>query len=90
MDKTKPSDYLRGRGQGFNSYSAGSATYGGGRSAPNVGAVRNNTGYAIRDNKAKGMKAALLRRIKAQQAGKFASSAAQTPPRNLFAGPGGY
>jgi len=83
-------DYLQGRGQSFNSFAAGNKNYGSGRSAPNVGPVRDMSGYRERDNKAKGMRAALLRRMQAQQKGNFASSAAQTPQRNLFAGPGGF
>ena len=72
-------------------YGAGKAIYGGGRTAPNSGPVsaKGNLGYAERDNKAVGMRAALLRRIKANQSGKNFSSAAMTPPKNLFAGPGG-
>lgn len=90
MDRTPSKDYSAGRGQSFTSYAAGGKIYGGGRNAPNVGPVRNMQGYAERDNKAKGMRAALLRRMKANKTGNFASSAAQTPPRNLFSGPGGY
>lgn len=74
--------------QSFQPYAAGKKTYGGGRSAPNVG-PSDKLGYAERDNKASGMRNALLRRMKAQQKGKMFSSAAMTPPRNLFAGPGG-
>lgn len=82
--------YLQGRGQSTNAYGTGSKVYGGGRSAPNVGPVRNMSGYRERDAKAKGMREALLRRMKARQQGNFASSAAQTPQRNLFSGPGGF
>lgn len=78
-------------GMQMQKYGVGSATYGGGRKSPNLGPVSaaGNLGYTERDNKAKGMKAALLRRMKANQGGKFFSSAAMTPPKNLFAGPGG-
>lgn len=78
-------------GQQVQKYGAGSATYGGGRKSPNLGPVsaQGNLGYAERDNKAVGMRAALLRRLKANQSGNNFSSAAMTPPRNLFAGPGG-
>lgn len=81
--------YLQGRRQQVNPYSAGAPVYGGGRSAPNVGAS-DKRGYRERDNKAKGMREALLRRLQAKQKGKFASSAALTPQRNLFPGPGGF
>ena len=92
---------------GFNKYSAGVKTYGGGRSAPNVGKTRSPGGYAERDNKLANtvvpdqsrnggrnnksvdLRSALLRKLKAQQANNHASSAAQTPARNLFPGPGG-
>ena len=78
-------------GQQVQKYGVGKATYGGGRTSPNLGPVSalGNRGYKERDNKAAGMRAALLRRIKANQSGKNFSSAAMTPPRNLFAGPGG-
>lgn len=81
--------YLQGRRQQFNPYSAGSPVYGGGRSAPNIGAS-NKAGYRERDNKAKGMREALLRRLQAKQKGKFASPAALRPQGNLFPGPGGF
>lgn len=35
----------------FNPYAAGAKSYGGGRSAPNVGKTANKTGYAMRDAK---------------------------------------
>lgn len=47
----------------FNSYASGNKHYGGGRSAPNVGAVRNKTGYAARDLKQKARQDALTRRL---------------------------
>lgn len=82
-------DYLQGRGQNFNAYSAGNKVFNGSSNAPNRGPIADKTGYVERDNKAKGMREALLRRIKANQSGHYFSSAAMTPPRNLFAGPGG-
>ena len=81
--------YLQGRRQSFTPYSAGAKTYGSGRSAPNVGAS-DKKGYRERDNKAKGMRAALLRRMQAQQSGRFASADAQRPINNLYPGPGGF
>lgn len=81
--------YLQGRRQSFNPYSAGRKVYGGGRSAPNIGRS-DRAGYRKRDNKAKNMREALLRRLQARQGGKYASSAAQKPMRNLYPGPGGF
>ena len=87
---------------GFNKYAAGSKSYGSGRSGPNVGKTSSPGGYAKRDNKiatasafadrnqkATGMRNALLRKHKERQKGNYASSAAQTPAKNLFSGPGG-
>lgn len=56
---------------GFNSYAAGAKHYGGGRNAPNVGAVSGSglLGYQERDNKAAARKRALLRRLKGQATG---------------------
>lgn len=45
----------------FNPYASGKKHYGGGRHAPNVGAVRNKTGYAKRSLKAKARRDALLK-----------------------------
>lgn len=76
-------------GQQVQKYGVGNPSYGGGRPSPNTGPVRDIAGYRERDNKAQGMRDALLRRLKAKKAGKEFSSAAMTPPKNLFAGPGG-
>ena len=80
---------------GFNKYAAGSKTYP--KGAPNVGKTRSPGGYAKRDNtiaardeKSAGIRSALLRKLKARQKGNHASSAAQTPGKNLFSGPGGF
>lgn len=81
--------YMQGRGQQFSPYSAGRKTYGGGRSAPNVGAS-DKSGYRERDNKAKGLRNALLRRMQAQQKGKYASADSLRPQRRLYPGPGGF
>jgi hypothetical protein len=55
--------------KGFNKYAAGRKVYGGGRSMPNIGPVRNKQGYNERDNKAAARKSALLRRLKGQMSG---------------------
>lgn len=57
--------------KGFNPYSAGSKTYGGGRSMPNIGLMggQGQAGYNKRDNEAKARKSAILRRLKGQQSG---------------------
>lgn len=55
-----PSNY------GFNAYSAGKKHYGGGRDSPNLGPTSSPEGYAERDRKA-----AVLRRMKALQKGKY-------------------
>lgn len=59
----------------FNAYAAGRKQYGGGRDAPNFGAV-DKSGYRVRDAKAKVRQGAVLRRIKAMQAGKYNSPVA--------------
>lgn len=67
-------EYLRGRGQAFNSYSAGSKVYGGGRSAPNIGPVGDRTGYIERDAMARVKRNAMLRRLQAATSGKYMSA----------------
>lgn len=62
--------YLEGTYQSFNPYGAGNKVYEGGRSAPNVGPTANRAGYLERDRAAKARRNALLRRMKATQAGK--------------------
>jgi len=54
---------------GFNAYAAGNKYYGGGRNAPNVGAVNSMQGYNERDTKAKARKNAILKRMKSQGMG---------------------
>lgn len=54
---------------GFNPYSAGIKHYGGGRSAPNVGPVKDLQGYNERDMKARARKNAILKRMKNQSMG---------------------
>lgn len=54
----------------FNQYAAGRKQYGGGRSAPNIGAV-DKLGYRERDRKARVKSSAIQRRIKNMQAGNF-------------------
>lgn len=81
--------YVQGRRQQFTPYAAGNKTYGGGRSAPNIGAS-DKSGYRERDAKAKLRREALLKRMKANQAGKFASANAQRPIGNSYPGPGGF
>jgi hypothetical protein len=64
---------------GFNSYAAGSKTYGAGRSMPNIGPVSGSgtLGYAQRDNEAKARRDAVLRRLKGQQLGNPMNQAVQ-------------
>jgi hypothetical protein len=54
-------------------YAAGNKIYGGGRSAPNIGPV-DPTGHATRDLKYQARRSAMLRRLKAMQAGNFGSA----------------
>lgn len=81
--------YLQGRRQAINSYGAGDKVYGGGRSAPNIGAS-DKSGYRSRDRKAAVMRNAVLRKLQAMNAGRFASADAQRPSKNLYPGPGGF
>ena len=58
----------------FNPYAAGLKRYGpSGRRAPNVGRIGNMAGYRQRDN-AVTRRNALLRKLKAQQRGAYASA----------------
>lgn len=59
----------------FNQYAAGRKQYGGGRAAPNIGAV-NKLGYRERDRKARVKSSAIQRRIQSMQAGNYNSPAA--------------
>lgn len=52
-----------------NPYATGKKRYGGGRTAPNVGPVRDVLGYAQRDSKLRAKKNAVLRRMKGQDTG---------------------
>lgn len=73
--------YVQGRGQSFNTYSAGNKKYGAaGGSAPNVG-PSDKSGYRKRDAKAKFRKRAMLRKIEAGQKGRFMSADYMTPQR---------
>lgn len=65
---------IGGLGSGFNSYAAGAKVYGGGRSSPHIGTMLNPAGYRERDLKSKSRRNAILRRMKAQQSGKYMSS----------------
>lgn len=57
-------------------YQVGNRVYGGGRSAPTVGPV-DPTGYRERDLVTAARRSAILRRMKAQQSGNYASADAQ-------------
>jgi hypothetical protein len=58
----------------MNRYAAGNKRYGvSGRDAPNIG-PSDPTGYVERDAKAQASRNAVLKRLKAQQRGKFASA----------------
>ncbi len=59
--------------EGINPYAAGNKIYGGGRSFPTMGPV-DKLGYAERDAKHSARRDALLRRMKATDAGKFGSA----------------
>jgi len=53
-------------------YAVGNKIYGGGRPMPNIGPV-DRMGYAERDNKASARRDAILRRLKANAKGDYAS-----------------
>ncbi len=57
----------------FNPYAVGNKIYGGGRSFPTSGAV-DPTGYRERDLQTKARRDALLRRMRAQNSGKYMSA----------------
>lgn len=65
--------YLQGAGQSFNPYSAGNKQYGT-QGSPNLGPTDQPEGYAERDNAARLRRDALLRRMKANQGGRFMSA----------------
>ena len=86
-------DYMTGRGQQFNPYSAGNKRYGPeGRRGPNTGKNLDQSGYNERDNRARVLRNAALRKMKSMQQGKYASSDALRPlPRTPYKGrAGGY
>ena len=58
----------------FNSYSAGSKHYGGGRSMPNIGPVKNKGGYKQRDRRLSAKRQALLSQIQARLGGNHMSA----------------
>jgi hypothetical protein len=58
---------------GINPYSVGNKIYGGGRSNPTSGPV-DKLGYRERDAKSAARRNAILRRMKANQSGKFSSA----------------
>lgn len=60
------------QGKQYLPYSAGNKIYGGGRDAPNIGPV-DPTGHNERDLKYQARRSAMLRRMKANQAGDFQS-----------------
>lgn len=61
------------QGKQFLPYAAGEKIYGGGRDAPNIGPV-DPTGHRERDLKYQARRSALLRRMKAMQAGNQGSA----------------
>ena len=61
-------------GGGFNPFSAGNKSYGGGRSMPTVGPV-DKTGYRERDLQTVARRNAILQRLKAGMAGNYGSAA---------------
>jgi hypothetical protein len=70
--------YLRGAGQNFQNYAAGTRRYGGGRDVPNIG-PSDKTGYKERDAAARRRRNAMLKRMQAGQAQRFMSSDYLTP-----------
>lgn len=54
-------------------YAVGNRIYGGGRSFPNIG-PSDKLGYRERDKKAAARRSAILRRMQAQQHGRYMSS----------------
>lgn len=75
--------YLQGDNQGsFNNYAAGNKVYGSGRPNPTSGPV-DKTGYAERDRLAANKRNAMLRRMKARQAGRYMSSDNLTPEQPM-------
>lgn len=58
-------------GGGYSAYGAGAKRYGGGRSVPNLGAVRNRQGYAQRDREQAAMRNLRLKRMQRDLGLKF-------------------
>jgi hypothetical protein len=86
-------DYLTGRGQQFQRYAAGNKRYGPeGRAAPNIGATSDQAGYTQRDNRARLIRNAALRKMKAYNSQNYASADALRPlPQTPYNGrAGGY
>lgn len=65
--------YFSNRTSGINPYAAGDKIYGGGRPFPTSGPV-DPLGYRERDAKATARRNAILRRMRANQSGKYASA----------------
>lgn len=65
-------DFSR-RNTAINPYAVGNKIYGGGRSFPTMGPV-DKLGYQERDLKASARRNAILRRLKSDQKGQFASA----------------
>lgn len=84
-------DYLTGRGQSFNRYSAGNRRYGPtARRAPNIGPTGDVAGYVERDNRARLMRNAALRKLQAFNKNSYASSDAMRPlPKTPYSGRAG-
>lgn len=61
------------QGKQYLPYAAGNKIYGGGRDAPNIGPV-DPTGHRERDLKYQARRTAMLRRLKAIQAGNMAGA----------------
>lgn len=73
--------YLKGNVQTFNPFGAGQKVYGGGRYAPNVGPTSSPDGYRTRDMVAKARRQAMLKRLKANQRGRYMSEESLRPQR---------
>lgn len=65
--------YISRDNTSFNPYAAGDKIYGGGRSFPTMGPV-DRLGYRERDAVTAARRNAMLRRMQADQSGKFASA----------------
>lgn len=70
---TNPYTGVARGGGGFNAYAAGAKQYGSGRPMPTMGRV-DPTGYQERDRLARAKRNAILARLKAGNAGQFASA----------------